>query len=168
MKLLPIENIVFKTKLKEDEVIKRLSNSVEPQKKSWSAIFGAGSIKPYEGQIYSNTFDISRNINYRNSFLPQINGVIEQGYDGTTIKVKMRLHVLVIVFLCVWCSIVGGPCLNILTQALTDNLVFQPMSLIPLGMLIFMYGITMGGFKYESSKAKKYLKVLFEADIVGE
>jgi hypothetical protein len=37
--------------------------------------------------------------------------------------------------------------------------------LIPLIMLLFMYGITMAGFKIESKKSKEYLRKAFEAEI---
>jgi|GEM_PF-3448503 len=42
---------------------------------------------------------------------------------------------------------------------------FEPVILIPLGMLVFGYVLVTGGFKYESVKSKKYLAQLFEAEI---
>ena len=42
---------------------------------------------------------------------------------------------------------------------------YDPSLLIPLAMLLFAYGLTTGGFKYESNKSKKYLAELFEAEI---
>jgi hypothetical protein len=38
--------------------------------------------------------------------------------------------------------------------------------MIPFGMLIFAYALTMGAFKYESNKSKKDLQTIFEADII--
>jgi hypothetical protein len=38
--------------------------------------------------------------------------------------------------------------------------------MIPFGMLIFAYVITMGGFKFESNKSKKDLQALLEAEII--
>jgi hypothetical protein len=35
-------------------------------------------------------------------------------------------------------------------------------------MLIFVYALTMGGFKFESNKSKKDLQTMFEADIMEE
>ena len=63
IKYLPVENIVYKTKLKEDEVITRLSDSIEPEKFFRLRIFVSSSSKPYEGKITSNTFEIKRIIN---------------------------------------------------------------------------------------------------------
>ena len=107
MKYLPAENIVYKTKLKEHEVINRLSNYIEEEKLIRFGLFGGSISKAYEGEISKESFDIKRIIGYRNSFLPRINGIIEKDFDGTAIKVKMRLHILVVVFLCIWCGGVG-------------------------------------------------------------
>jgi hypothetical protein len=161
MKYLPIENIIFKTSLKEDEIIRRLSDCIEPEKTFRFSVFSSSSAQSYEGQINGSSFTINRIIGYRNSFLPRINGVIERDLDGLTIKVKMRLHIFVIVFLCIWC----GGCIAFLIQAF-DNSAFNQATLIPFGMLIFIYALTMGGFKYESYKSKKDLQALFEADII--
>ncbi|MCD6068554.1 MAG: hypothetical protein K0S33_3380 [Bacteroidetes bacterium] len=38
MKFLPIENLTFKTRLKEDEVVKRLEEIIEPEKTFRSGI----------------------------------------------------------------------------------------------------------------------------------
>lgn len=165
MKFLPTENITYKSRLNEEEIVKRLSDFIEPEKTFRFGVFSKSSTKSYEGQIYGSNFEIKRIIGYRNSFLPRINGSIEKNFDGTTIKVKMRLHILVIVFLCIWCGGVGIAC--IASLSLTFGIVkFDPMSLIPFGMLIFVYLLTMGGFKFESSKAKQDLQGIFEAEII--
>ena len=165
MKFLPTENIIYKTRLKEDEIINRLSGFIEPKKTFRFGIFSSGSAKSYEGQINGKKFKIKRIIGYRNSFLPRIDGIIEREFDGLTIKVKMRLHIFVIVFLCIWCGGVGLACIAFLTQVFNHS-GFNPVALIPFGMLIFVYALTMGGFKFESRKSKKDLQNIFEADIV--
>lgn len=167
MKFLPLENITYKTSLKEEEAVKRLLDSIEPEKTFRFEVFSRGSSKSYEGQVNGQTFDIRRIIGYRNSFLPRINGVIEKDFDGLTIKVKMRLHIFVVVFLCVWCGFVGLGCFASLMQVFSNS-EFNPMTLIPFGMLIFVYALTMGGFKFESNKSKKDLQTMFEADIMEE
>ena len=165
MKFLPTENITYKTKLKENEIVDRLSNIIEPEKTFRFEIFGNSSTKLYEGKINNLTFDIKRIITYRNSFIPRISGVINHDFDGTTIKVKMRLHIFVIIFICIWSSGVGLGCLAVLTSLLADG-TFHPATIIPFGMLIFMYVLTMGAFKYESNISKKGLQELFDAEIV--
>lgn len=167
MKFLPTENITYKTRLKEEEIFKRLSANIEPEKTFRFGGLSSGSAKTYEGQVNGQTFDIKRIISYRNSFLPRIIGIIERDFDGLTINIKMRLHILVIIFLCVWCAGVGFGCITILMQTFSNS-EFNPPTLIPFGMLIFVYILTMGGFKYESNKSKKDLQTLFEADIIKE
>lgn len=165
MKYLPTESITYKTKLKEDEILKRLSELIEPEKTFRFGVFGSRSTKPYEGRITGTTFDIRRIINYRNSFLPKITGVIEKDYDGININVKMKLHTFVIVFLWFFCGGVGIACIAILTKAIR-NAEISPAVLAPFVILLFTYGLTMGAFKFESNISKKDLQKVFEADIV--
>jgi hypothetical protein len=165
MKYLPIENIIFKTRLKEDEIIRRLSDCIEPEKTFRFSIFSSASTKSYEGQINGSSFTINRILINQNSFRPIINGVIERDVDGLTINVKMRLHISVIYFLYIWYGGLGLGCIAALIQAF-GNSAFNPITLIPFGMLIFIYAMTMGGFKYESNKSKKDLQTIFEADMI--
>lgn len=165
MKYLPFENITYRTKLELEEIQKRINEVIEPKKTfRMTGIFGNSSHKPYEGSINGNSFSITRIIGYRNSFLPRINGVIEKDFNGSKINVKMRLHVFVIVFMCIWFGGVGVGCLAVLTPLFNSD-TFEPMKLIPFGMLLFGYALVTGGFKYESIKSRKYLAQLFEAEI---
>ena len=167
MNFLPFENITYKTSLMEDEIIKRLSDCVETQKTFRIDVFSGGAGKPYEGKINSQAFNIKRIINYRNSFLPRITGNIESDFDGIKIYVKMRLHVFVVVFLSVWCGIIGIGSITFLWHAYYNSEV-NFAALIPFGMLIFVYGLTTGGFKYESNKSKRDLQEIFQAEIIKE
>jgi len=167
MKYLPAEDITFQSKLKEAELIQRLEDSIEPVKAFRFGLFNGGETKPYQGKIVGNRFNISRIIAYRNSFLPQIGGNIENTFSGSLIKVKMRLHVAVIIFMCIWAGIVGVVGILFLSQAFgsTD---FDPMTLIPLGMLVVFYVVIMLAFKYESNQSKADLQNLFDAEIIEE
>ena len=164
MKYLPFENITYRTNLELEEIQKRINEVIEPKKTfRMTGIFGNSNHKPYEGSINGNSFNMTRIIGYRNSFLPRIKGEIEKGFNGNKINVKMRLHAFVIVFMFIWFGGVGIGCLAVLsTLSNSDN--FEPMTLIPCGMLVFGYALVTGGFKYESIKSKKYLAQLFEAE----
>lgn len=164
-KFLPYENITYRTKLKEEEVINRLNNFVEPEKIFRFNFFGNGSSKSYEGDILGNKFYINRIINYRNSFLPRITGTVRTEVYETTIKVKMRLSIFVVIFLCFWCIATCSFCFLGLFFSYKSN-TFYNGSLVPLGMLLFAYCLTMGGFKFESYKSRKHLLNLFEAEII--
>ncbi len=158
MKYLPYEHIVYRTNLSEQEVIRRISDFVEPKK------FGLGKnrIKEYEGFVNNNSFEISRVIQYRNSFLPKINGVIQKNNYETEIQVTMKLDLFVLIFLIFWCSISASVFVMI---SLTEKK--MPIeSFMPLLMLVFVYILTMLCFKFESKKSKEYLKKSFEAEII--
>lgn len=164
MSFLPIEKITYKTRLNQDEIFKRLSEIVEPKKILRFGIFRNNSSKTYEGEFNTNSFEIQRIISYRNSFLPIINGTIEKEFDGMAIHMKMRLHVFVMIFLCIWCGVILLATIILLSQTFS-NWDLGLFSLIPIGMLLFAYVLTMGAFKYESNKSKKELQNLFEAEI---
>ena len=156
--LLPFENITYKTKLSSEETLNKLSEIIEPKKTfRMTGIFGSSNHKPYEGSIYRNTFNINRIISYRNSFLPRIHGKVEKDFNSTKINVKMRLHTGVIIFMFIWCGLVGGIGCLIAASTFLNSEHFEPAALIPFGMLIFAYAMTTGGFKYESAKSKKDL-----------
>ena len=167
MKYLPFENIKYKSRLNSQEILKKISEIIEPKKTfRMSGISGSNNHKPYEGNIIGNSFNISRLISYRNSFLPRIKGIIEKDFNGTKVNVKMRVNTFVIIFMFIWFGGVGVGCLAVLVSGFkfgSQN--FEPMTLIPFGMLIFGYALVTGGFKYESIKSKKYLAELFEAEI---
>lgn len=129
-----------------------------------AAIFAGGKHKPYKGSVNGSTFVLTRIIKYRNSFLPRIKGHVIKGFDKTEINVKMRSHPIVLLFMLIWCVGVGLGFLAILTSSIRRG-TFEPTLLIPLAMLLLGYGITLGGFKYESIKSKKHLAELFEAEI---
>ena len=165
MKYLPFENITYQTKLDSEEILKRINEIIEPKKTfRMTGIFGSSDHKPYEGSVNGNSFSITRIIGYRNSFLPRIKGSIKKDFGKTVVNVKMRLHPFVLVFMFIWCGGVGLGFLAFLTSSLEKG-TFEPAILIPLAMLLFGYGLTTGGFKYESIKSKKYLAELFEAEI---
>jgi hypothetical protein len=167
MKFFPTEDITYNTRLKEQEIVKRLSDITEPERTFRFGTFGHSSSKSYEGQVNAQSFAIKRIIRYRNSFLPRINGIIVKDFDGNKIKVKMRLHSLIIVFMFIWCGGVGLACLAFLTQAFSNSK-FNAGILIPFGMLTFGYVLTMAAFKYESNKSKKDLQLIFEAELIEE
>lgn len=163
MKYLPFERITYTTDQTGKEVIEKLNEFVEPKKFG----FGNRHIKEYEGSVTHNSFEINRIINYRNSFLPQIKGTIDTSNAGTQIDITMKLHVFVLVFLIFWCSFATMFFVGMCTKAVQDREV-SVMLLIPLLMLLFVYILTMFGFKTESKKSKEFLRKSFEARIINE
>lgn len=156
MKFLPIENIVYKSSLKEDELIERLAKQVEFR----NTFINHDSRKFFEGQIVNNKFEIERKINYRNSFLPKILGAIETDTDGTKIYVNMKLNVFAKIFSIIWCGF-----MLLLGIVLLSKNIFE---LQPFYMIVFLYIMTMVFFKFESIKSKELLQNIFEAEIISE
>ena len=158
-KLLPIENIVFKTKLSKEQAVQRLKENIEAKK-----TFGFGNYsKPYIGQITGYNFEIERAINYRNSFLPQIKGNVYSEPGGTRINVKMMPVVYVLFFMAIWFGGVILGCLAMLFILFTEG--FTQFVFLPFIMLVFGVGLLYGAFKTESSKSKKDLMRILEAEI---
>jgi len=106
MKFFPADSFKIYSNLSFDEVKRRLDEQVAPKKNfSFATAFSAMPGKPYQGDILDDSFKITRNIKYRNSFLPIITGEIADAYPGTVIHVHMRMAIFVYVFMCV-CSVV--------------------------------------------------------------
>ncbi|MDH4471519.1 MAG: hypothetical protein QE487_02870 [Fluviicola sp.] len=165
-KYLPKEDQVYFSPFKKEEVLVRLGDILEPEKMVRIRFFGLGrrSGKFYEGSINNDSFEMKRIIGYKNSFIPKISGNVENTLGGSLIHVKMRLHVFVMIFMIVWMSLVGIAAL-ICTLVLIIGGRFNPFLLIPIGMFLFGYLLTLGAFKYESARTKEDLKQIFEATI---
>ena len=157
MNFLPIENITFKTSLRQEEVVSRLRENTEPEKTLRFGFFNKKETKRYEGIISEKYFSIKRIIEYGNSFLPIIKGTIQKDIQGTRVKVKMRLKTFVSVFIGIWCVGVGIGFISILISSINKN-EFESVIFLPLGMFVFVYLLTLGGFKAESTKSIKDLE----------
>lgn len=160
MKFLPYENYYLTTKLTPSQVTFTLKdNIIAPSQNIFR--FNTNTAKPYEGYLEGNRFEISRIINYRNSFLPIINGQINSYGNGSRIHVKMRMHAFVSALMFVWLGFVtllGSGIINLLLREKR----FYTDGFFILFMFLFGYGLTVGGFKYESAKSKKFLAYLLQ------
>ncbi|UPT64290.1 MAG: hypothetical protein M0D54_07080 [Hyphomonadaceae bacterium JAD_PAG50586_4] len=105
----------------------------------------------FEGDVTVDSFNVCRIIGYRNSFLPVVEGAVHSSGPGSRIEVRMRLFVFVYVFVAVWAISLGG-------ALFTD---FWPFAL---GMLGFLYALTMGGFWCDASKQEQTLRKVFQAN----
>jgi hypothetical protein len=85
--------------------------------------------------------------------------------EGTRIYVKMKLHTVVAGFMLVWMSGVTLALIAVFIKMLVHKK-FEPAILFVLLMLLFGYGLTLGGFKYESNKSKMFLAQLLEANCI--
>jgi hypothetical protein len=78
----------------------------------------------------------------------------------------MIMHPFVIVFIIVWLSGVALAGIVFAVQQFNEGK-FHPSTLVVVIMFAFMYGLTMGAFKYESKKSKMFLANLFDAEEIN-
>jgi hypothetical protein len=102
------------------------------------------------------SFDVSRVILYRNSFRPRIRGTVTPEASGSRIAVSMSLHTVALVFLLVWvglvCTLTGYLGLASLRYGGSAT-----EALIPVGLFLFAWVMTLGGFWFEAWKAERLL-----------
>ena len=160
---LPFENILYRTQLSQVKAIERLADKVEKEKSFRIGFYNNNYTKPYYGTIYGSKFEINRALSYRNSFSPIIKGEIFTHYEGTRIKVSMKPHVHVLVFMTIWFGAVFIACFATIAVMFTQG--FNVYFLIPFAMLLFGVAFLLGGFKTESKRSRNDLKEIFQAEI---
>jgi hypothetical protein len=164
MAFVPYENIILESDLSYNEILNRIQNIIEPRRYIFSRLLKKDNGKTYEGELFENKFKINRIILYRNSFIPIIYGTIISESNKTKIYVKMKLHIFVKIFMCLWSSFFAlgffKDIKNFISDMELNAFPFAFMAIILLGY-IFMTGI----FKAECRKSKIYFGELFEAKI---
>ena len=148
MKIIPYEKFKIESNLSVAEVLWRIK-----QRTGKKEFFNFSPSHPFSGHVNEREFEITKNISYRNSFLPVIEGKVEQISTGTRVTISMRLHFAVMCFMFIWFSGVSVGCIAVLTHL--DR--FSMPMLIPFGMLVFGVALVSGGFWFEASKQKAML-----------
>lgn len=166
MIFLPFEDLTYSTPLKGEALYSRLTEYIEPVKSIRFIKFHIPKTqKPFHGIFNHAAFDIRRVIHFGNSSLTKIRGTMEPDFQGTIIKVKLRLPSSALIFLVIWFVLLGFACAVMLVEY-AHKRVFEPAMLIPFGMLLIGYLIVVGGFNYESYKTKKDLEEILQATII--
>lgn len=164
--IIPIQKYILVTKLNENEVLKRLNDIVDARPKTtmMGMTFPHGVSTPYTGIVQGRHFEMSRVINYKNSFLPVITGDVESFLGKTEVKIKMSPHIGVLLFCAFWMFMVTMACLFV-TYIMIQN-GFEPMMLIPFGMAIFGTLLFTLPFRMEAKKSRLFLADLLEEEDV--
>ena len=154
---MPYRRVEIRTTLPFVEVQRRLASLVGPRR-SFTEYFRRRTPPdhPFEGHVVGGGFQFSRNISYRNSFLPQIQARIELDPQGTVVQLRMSLHPLVIVFMVFWIGMVSIALFNSLASD-------KPGALIPSAMILLAIALTAGGFYPEAFKAERIVRQALEA-----
>jgi hypothetical protein len=161
MTFLPFETIIIETPLTKEQTIANLTSNIEREKTF--RLWNKSNSKAFEGQLTGNGFEIKRIIGYGNSFLPIVKGRIETIGTGTRLTVNLRLHIAVMIFMTVWFGLVGLSFIASLSSSKDSGDTF----LFPLGMLIFGYALTMGGYLFEAKRTKEILTDITKGQMVG-
>jgi len=153
MKSLPYDTIDLVVNEPLEQARIRLMNNVGPG--SLRAVFSSAEERPFSGKVEATKFKIYRKIQYRNSFLPILNGTLEQHLSGTRISVRMRMHLLVIAFLAVWIG-----------TSISFAMPFTAVAFwVEIGQAGIMIGaallMTYAGFWYEAKRSKKAFLEIF-------
>lgn len=164
MPFIPFENFYIISKLTPVEIQSKLEKVVSRPNNSFRGLFSSNPDTPFSGYVSPKLSLFKPNINYRNSFIPEIQLKAEPYLNGSRIHIKMRLLDFVLVFMCFWMTGAGVACIvtivNFFSGAGSGAIVF-----VPFGMLAFAYLLAMGGFKTESIDAKSTLLKVLEGEI---
>ena len=159
---LPKRHFEVRTSVSCEEVLRRLGERVEP--KRWFRFPFLEKHRPYEGVVSAEGFQINRVIQYRNSWLPFVEGSVRRDGGKTRIEVWLKLHPFVAVFTTVWLGFTGLGGLVAGVRLFTAQEPFEPMGLIPLGMFAFGYLLAHGAFAIEVGGVRQLLDQLARPD----
>ncbi len=168
-KYLPYEKLLYQSALSKEDLLEHLKNNIGEGNPIGFGPKKSSNNKSYYGKVINNRFEIMRNINYRNSFIPKIYGEVSDGFNGAKIKVEMKLLLLVKIFMIIWLSITFSICIATVSSLFTQsNSPIGFFLLIPFIMFLFGSAMVIFGFKYESKKSIKDLEVLLKAKIIPQ
>ncbi|HLK29273.1 MAG TPA: hypothetical protein VKT28_11900 [Puia sp.] len=147
MKFIPFDSLTIDSNLHDEEIVAVLSKTITPFKWYDNA---RDTDKLFYGKIDKNGFTIWQIIKKgRNSFIPIVKGKIESIASGSQIKVTMRLHIAVLIFLLFFISVIAYG-------------FFRQKSIVALIMILGAYFMTIYFFNLESNKVKSILTSILQ------
>src|SRR5476651_2494099 len=165
MSLLLFESIDITSPLTPGEVEKELQSMTS--KPSYS--FKLGTLmplqRPFIGKIENFRFTIRLSITGRNSFLPLIKGTIAPHLNGSLIRVRMRLHLVVILVMIWFCGFLGVAGTNDLRKSIRLGQ-FGVTDFIPFGMILVIIVFAIVEFHRQSITAKHKLLEITNGEIL--
>jgi hypothetical protein len=159
MKLLPFRKLTYNSPLSENEIRNRLNCLTRAANAFRVKYYPNIKVSDYNGDIYERTFNLSRAIIYRNSFLPAISGTMHPVATGTVVVVTMKLHLGVMIIGGIFA---GGLSLAMLATLITNPFNFPGPAAIPFAILIVFALFTTIPFGIEANIAQKDLIHIFE------
>ena len=118
----------IETKLSKDEILKIIEQNTSE--------FRTSILNPkyFNGKIFENSFKIRRNIHYRNTGLPEVNGKIEETESGSKVHIKIAQPLIIRLIKWFWFIAVGGICIN---EAIKEKSLMFTQFLV-VGVLVFI------------------------------
>lgn len=163
---LPFGKLSYFTHLDSREVGSRILANMDVDKNHGSilrfrSMFSSRKNR-YSGFASGKEFSMTRNIRYRNSFLPMISGRVEPSGYGTEVTVELKLNTFVIVFGIIWgVGVLLGSVVAV-TAFLSEGAGF--VAFMPLLMLVFGYLLFTVPFNIEASIFRKDLEQWLEIE----
>lgn len=130
------------------------------------SVIDAGKFRVYTdaefiGQVYPSHFRLSPGKNLkRNSFLPDITGIVTESKEGCIADVSMQVHVAARIIMAVWSGILLVFFLGCIPVVFNGGFDDSFFILIPVAMLIGGQIMMRCGFRVSAQKALKRLREL--------
>ncbi|MBX9625886.1 MAG: hypothetical protein K2X82_18950 [Gemmataceae bacterium] len=158
MPLFPYRRFRLESPLPPAEVMARLAAAVEPVR--WVRWPFEPPGRPFEGEVGPNEFRVTRVIRYRNSFRPDIEGRVVWTPDGSVIEGTAALQLWAAAFMSVWLACAGLAVVGCLWMFVRDGLAgdWRPILFAPVGLFVFGWAMTTGGFTVEARRALALLR----------
>ncbi len=165
MKYLPFEHLVFKSRLREEQIGKNLSKfMIYKYPHKFSSFRSYDDTNYYVGSLERSGFKITVRC-AKNSFTPVITAHYTNDGLETIVNVRMRLHKIMFLFSAIW----AVPLLALFVVMIVESIIHRewgPIILFPLGMVSVFYLFAMRGFKIASKEAVKHLENALEAKAI--
>ena len=161
MFLLPYRRFSIETDLPPSDVLTSIQAATEPER--WAGSFWTQRRQlRFSGRVTGNSFDLTRSIDYRNSFCPHIQGSVEPTPGGARLVGTMKLHDVVAFFMLAFLAITGSIAVAVIPPGLAAG-GLDSDSLIPLVMFGAGIVMTVGAFAFEAPKSLEALASLVRA-----
>ncbi len=122
----------IETKMSKDEILKIIGNNTSEFRTS---ILNPNNGKYFNGKIFENSFRIRRNIHYRNTGLPEVNGKIEETESGSKVHIKIAHPLVIRLIKWFWFIAVGGICIN---ETIKEQSLSLHFPVLVVGVLVFI------------------------------
>ena len=150
-----------KTKNEILEIIKKNTNEVEIETFAIEFDENDHSNKFFNGKINEDSFEILRDIKYRNSFLPILVGNIVENDNGLVVNINSRYNKFVKIFMFIWFFFVVVACVvfPLINFGNDMPVIFH---FVPYIILVFGIILSIIPYRVELGIAKKKLEELLQ------